>query len=345
MKRTFFCFLMICILIAGSTAQAVTLSSGQISSDVRSLQFRLSELNYYTDGITGEFDMATQVAVDLFRRDNGMFISDGIDDNTWNAIFDANAKTCPTADALPPLYPGSTCDAVVDLQSHLLALGYYHEEFVAGVYDEATQLAQNRYCRDHLIQLQSGANPALQRLILSEPISQKQDEAASSSNVQSTLKNFMLAPVIIGRYAVPAGVFYAIMLLLTVIVIALLIMIKQKRNSILVSSKEQNNSDMHTKHVLEAKVIYAGNERKLSFPVDARIAIGREDDGIKLDSKDRNASRHHCQVFYKGTKLYLVDTSSDGTYVNNTRIHHQEKEIQLGDVIRAGSHTFQFFMR
>lgn len=68
--------------------------------------------------------------------------------------------------------------------------------------------------------------------------------------------------------------------------------------------------------------------------VSREITIGRaENSDIYLDPRCEYASGNHGTIYWDGYQLIFKDTSSNGTVINNTKIHHQSVPIRKGDVI------------
>ena len=64
------------------------------------------------------------------------------------------------------------------------------------------------------------------------------------------------------------------------------------------------------------------------------ITIGRSENcDIRLDSRCGYASNVHGTIVYDGRKLMYKDTSSNGTYINNVRVHNREVPLHRGDII------------
>lgn len=58
---------------------------------------------------------------------------------------------------------------------------------------------------------------------------------------------------------------------------------------------------------------------------------------------DRAISRKHCRLIRRGNEYFLQDlASSNGTFVNGSRIYDEEKAIFDGDLIRIGRVELKF---
>jgi peptidoglycan hydrolase-like protein with peptidoglycan-binding domain len=130
---------------SSGTPQAI-LRLNDTGAQVTELQRRLTELGYYSGGISGVFDGVTQAAVIGFQQANGL-TADGIVGASTEAALRRPAQTSPTATAPSTPYPvtnlnllrfGSTGPAVSTLQTQLQALGFYTGA-ITGSFDAQTQ--------------------------------------------------------------------------------------------------------------------------------------------------------------------------------------------------------------
>lgn len=74
------------------------------------------------------------------------------------------------------------------------------------------------------------------------------------------------------------------------------------------------------------------------------ITIGRANQcDIYLDPNCRYASGHHATIYYDGDQLMFRDVSSNGTLVNNVRVHHRAVPIHRGDsIMLAGKYQLSW---
>lgn len=102
------------LLVLGSTGDAV-----------KRLQTRLLQLNYDcgVSGADSKFGVATQNAVILFQKNNGLTPDGKVGVNTWNKLNSSNPITGSGTNS-DVLREGSTGSAVVKLQERLIYLGY-----------------------------------------------------------------------------------------------------------------------------------------------------------------------------------------------------------------------------
>ncbi len=85
-------------------------------------------------------------------------------------------------------------------------------------------------------------------------------------------------------------------------------------------------------------VMFRENERR-DFPISGqKTIIGRRQEcHLRIPTGD--VSRQHCALLFRGDSIVVKDLgSSNGTYVNSTRI--AETELKAGDKLRVGPVTF-----
>lgn len=64
------------------------------------------------------------------------------------------------------------------------------------------------------------------------------------------------------------------------------------------------------------------------------ITIGRAGNcDLRLDPRCNYASNQHATILYDGRQLMFKDTSSNGTYINNVKVHNRTVPLHRGDVI------------
>ncbi|WRH68420.1 MAG: peptidoglycan-binding protein [Planktothrix sp. GU0601_MAG3] len=120
-----------------------TISLGDTGPEVRTIQRRLRELNYYNGPINGFFDAATQDALIWFQESRGVTVTGIAGPTTQNALFNPQSVARPSnrittvVTTTPPVY-GTT--NVQQLQQRLRIQGLYNGP-INGVYDGLTQQA------------------------------------------------------------------------------------------------------------------------------------------------------------------------------------------------------------
>lgn len=151
-----------------------TLSLGDTGLAVQSLQQRLSELGYYTDGISSIYDAATEAAVRRFEKTYGI-MQTGIATPVFQAkLFSADAVAYGTKEydtavvsQYTTLQRGAVGSSVYALQQRLKELGYPITELTA-VYDTATENAVRLFYQAYGLEPQNVAYISVQKELYSE---------------------------------------------------------------------------------------------------------------------------------------------------------------------------------
>ncbi|VXD22910.1 peptidoglycan-binding domain-containing protein [Planktothrix paucivesiculata] len=120
-----------------------TISLGDAGPEVRKIQRRLRELNYYNGPINGFFDYATQDALIRFQESRGVTVTGIAGPTTQNSLFNLQSVSRPTTRitavvATTPPISGAT--NIQQLQQRLRIQGLYNGP-INGVYDGLTQQA------------------------------------------------------------------------------------------------------------------------------------------------------------------------------------------------------------
>lgn len=124
-------------------AAEVVLAPGATGDQVRELQARLAQINWYEGTITPTYDEKTKDAVAGFQGKRAITATGVVDKTTWSALTEMTRQ--PTSDEMnnvmrpgPALLKaGSTGDQVRDLQVRLRQLSWYSGP-VSGAFDEKT---------------------------------------------------------------------------------------------------------------------------------------------------------------------------------------------------------------
>lgn len=77
------------------------------------------------------------------------------------------------------------------------------------------------------------------------------------------------------------------------------------------------------------------------YEVSDTVVIGR-DAGCDVVLPSRSVSRRHGEIIASARGYVLVDSSTNGTFVNGQRVHGQQL-LSRGDVIRCGDYEFRFY--
>ncbi len=122
------------------------LEQGDRGVDVRELQSRLKQLEWYFPDVTGRYDDTTVVAVRGFQRKRGFDATGAVDERTWRRVV--SMSRMPTDDEmhnrLTPgptiLGPGDTGLEVRELQARLIQIAWMSGD-VTDYYGETTTAA------------------------------------------------------------------------------------------------------------------------------------------------------------------------------------------------------------
>ena len=130
-----------------------TLSQGVEGEDVRLMQIRLTELDYYSGELSGSFGANTRAAVEAFQSDMGLEV---------NGVADPSTQALMYATAYRPLRFGSQGELVKKLQTALMQLGYYTGK-ISGNYLESTREAVEAFQGRNALGVTGEANAATQK--------------------------------------------------------------------------------------------------------------------------------------------------------------------------------------
>ena len=68
-----------------------------------------------------------------------------------------------------------------------------------------------------------------------------------------------------------------------------------------------------------------------------KINLGRDEAcEIQVDDNFEDVSRFHASIFIKDKTLVFEDKSSNGSYVNEQKVHNTRQNIKRNDVIKLG---------
>jgi peptidoglycan hydrolase-like protein with peptidoglycan-binding domain len=120
--------------------------AGDAGDDVRELQARLKQLQWYAPEITGDYDTLTVEAVTGFQDKRGLPASGEVDQATWDRLVSMTRQ--PTDDEMhnrltagPTIIgPESSADSVRELQARLKQIGWFDGD-VTGTYGSVTSSA------------------------------------------------------------------------------------------------------------------------------------------------------------------------------------------------------------
>lgn len=151
-----------------------TLSIGDTNESVRALQQRLQNLGYYTNGVSGVYDEATETAVRRFEQSYGI-MQTGIATPSFQVrlfaadapAYGSDAYNAAVISQYSTLQRGAVGSSVYALQHRLKELGYPIKD-LTGVYDEATENAVSLFAQAYGIDNMTVAYIALQKELYSD---------------------------------------------------------------------------------------------------------------------------------------------------------------------------------
>ncbi len=129
---------------AASTSQYKQLRKGDTGEAVANMQARLTELGYYSEGVSGVFDDATELAVKRFERSYGTMqtgiATAAMQERLYSdsaMVYNSDAYVAAVESNYVLLERGDTGANVISLQLRLQELGYPITE-ITGVFDDQT---------------------------------------------------------------------------------------------------------------------------------------------------------------------------------------------------------------
>ena len=133
-----------------TAAPAYLLTTGAKGDQVRELQARLKQLEWYDGAVSGSYDDPTTAGVRGFQNKRGMPESGSVDDATWASLVSMTRQ--PTKDELSNtltagpalLKQGSTGAKVRDLQARLKQIGWWSGD-VSDSYGPSTAAAVKQF--------------------------------------------------------------------------------------------------------------------------------------------------------------------------------------------------------
>lgn len=361
-------------------------AAGNNQGTVIQVQNQLELLGYLSENYEkGVYDATTHQAVLKFCKKNELEESnDGLTEEVYALLTSDQAKPWQEEAATPtpqptahPFDPGMEDPTIAEYQNRLNELGYYEgRTFTPGLFDEATQAAQDRLCEVNHIEKQQGASVELQQTVL-------------GSGVKPNEKRPLLERVRIGltgetqiaSLAVPTWVVAAVIGVLTLVAVGVIILlIKSSRKAqpqeenpsfspgmasrlpedqVLPGSMEQT-VDMSTGDDSSLNMTVVGESQNITLRIDYNgtstdkayelsegipLIIGRGTDAdIRTNKDDMRISRKHGQFSYRNGAVYYRDLSRTGTLIDGQMVHEDEVEIRSGATMHISQHIIKIQM-
>lgn len=158
------------------------LRMGMMNEQVRALQQRLIELEYYRGTADGVFGKGTQRAVMTFQIANGLYTSGEADGAVLYRLDQAQAISWPTFLSAMLCSSGDSGAGVRALQCRLRRLGYFEGECTAS-FGEVTQDAVERFQEENGLEVTGEADEATCALLYGgSPVSLVEDDVLSEGD-------------------------------------------------------------------------------------------------------------------------------------------------------------------
>ncbi|GAB3746513.1 hypothetical protein GCM10028864_16760 [Microlunatus parietis] len=119
------------------------LAAGDSGDQVRELQARLKQLEWFAEKITGNYGPVTAAAVKGFQEKRELLTTGEVDQKTWDALLDRTRTPTKAELADKPAKPailsrGDAGDQVKELQARLKQLDWF-DELITGTYGPVTE--------------------------------------------------------------------------------------------------------------------------------------------------------------------------------------------------------------
>lgn len=133
-------------------AEAEKLQYGENSEIVRNLQYKLTKLGHYDDGIDGLYGLLTEHAIKGFQSSHNITVTGSADKETMEALIytEKKAEINEIADLIHSIYYDSPYEDVKTVQEVLFYYGYYKGS-IDGLYGPLTEDAINQIKNQHLL--------------------------------------------------------------------------------------------------------------------------------------------------------------------------------------------------
>ena len=350
------------------------------------VQNRLEEL-YYLEGnyAKGTYDATTHQAVLKFCKKNGLQESnDGLTEEAYTLLISDKALPGKEAEVTPtpaptahPFEPGMRDPAIGEYQQALSAKEYYEgRSYELTLYDESTQLAQDRFCEVNQIEKQIGASVELQQAVMS-PDAKPNEKRPLLERVRIKLTG---QTEIVGL-VVPTWVLVAVIAVLAIAAITVIILLLKSgrkpageeaapssgfrpasaplpENQVLPGSLEEtvdmsagddslNMTVVGESQNITLRIDYNGSSSDKAYELSEGIplVIGRGTDAdIRTNKDDMRISRQHGKFSYRNGAVYYRDISKTGTIIDGQMVHDDEVEIHSGATLHISNHVIKIQM-
>ncbi len=155
-----------------------TLYSGCRGYDVKLLQQRLSQLNYFNAPVTGYFCDKTAAAVRAFQKDNGMYLDGSADAIVRRHLWPTTSENQP--DKYPKLEKGDAGAYVTQAQMRLKAAGFL-DDTADGVYGDNTLSAVKAFQKAYKLTVDGKIGRDTWAMLMTIDLKKAEPEAAAGS--------------------------------------------------------------------------------------------------------------------------------------------------------------------
>lgn len=155
-----------------------TLYGGCCGYDVKILQQRLSDLNYFNAPVTGFYCDKTVAAVRAFQQDNGMYLDSKADAIVRRHLWPASAENEP--DKYPKLEKGDAGNYVTQAQMRLKAAGFLRDT-ADGVFGEKTLAAVKSFQKKYKLTADGKIGADTWEMLMKIDLSKAEPDSSSAA--------------------------------------------------------------------------------------------------------------------------------------------------------------------
>lgn len=157
-----------------------TLYSGCRGYDVKLLQQRLKNLNYFNAPVTGYFCEKTAAAVRAFQKDNGMYQDGSADAIVRRHLWPTTAENEP--DGYPKLEKGDAGTYVTQAQMRLKAAGFLNDT-ADGVFGDKTLAAVKAFQKAYKMKADGKIGKDTWALLMTIDLNRAEPESTKKNNL------------------------------------------------------------------------------------------------------------------------------------------------------------------
>src|SRR5690625_2154295 len=190
-------------------AEAQSLQYGEHSEVVRNLQYKLTKLGHYDDGIDGVYGLLTENAVKGFQSSHQITVTGRSDKETMEALIieEKKEEIQKVASEIQSISYGDNNDDVKSVQEVLFYYGYYKGS-IDGIYGPLTENAITQVKNEGLISTTSNQSNNESVHTNATPSNEEDEQDIvqlevknNSSDIIQTAKSYLGAPYVWGGTA------------------------------------------------------------------------------------------------------------------------------------------------